>query len=83
MNALYHIGIIEGFLGQHPQLPRNVQDAIEYLKEANASRTVEPVQPIKKKRKPRLTAEQRQKQLAQLAKMREKVQANREARKAA
>jgi len=48
MNDLYNLGIIEGFLSQHAELPVNVRDAFNCLKET-AKKSVEPVQPVKKK----------------------------------
>jgi hypothetical protein len=89
MNALYHVAILEGYLGHIPavEIPQNVDDAISYLK--NSALNAAPLNaddgrpPVKKRRKPRLTPEQKVKQLAQLADMRAKYKAKREAQKAA
>ncbi len=62
MNSLYHIAILEGYLSQHPELPRNVKEAIEHFKQQSS-----PVAPIAKPKKKRKLTPQ---QLEHLAKMR-------------
>lgn len=85
MNALYHIAILEGYLSQHNELPRNVQDSleffkIEHLKTENSAATNMKPQKVKKRKKTKLSPEERQRMLDKLANMRATHQANLEAR---
>lgn len=79
MNALYHIAILEGYLSQHSELPRNVQDAITFFKQSSIQAPI--AEPKKKKRKYRMSPEQKSKQIAQLAQMREKYRKMQEEKK--
>jgi hypothetical protein len=81
VNALYHVAVIEGFLSNSVGLPDNVKEAIEFLKQANAP--VEPKATIAnpKKKKRRMTAEQRQKMNEHMAKMWEVRKQKMEAKK--
>jgi hypothetical protein len=74
MNALYQIAVIEGFLSHLPALPKNVQDAIAFLKEAHAPAQTKP-------RKRRYSKEWYEKNLVQLARMRELASQKREQEK--
>jgi hypothetical protein len=75
MNALYHIAVIDGFLSHLPALPKNVQDAVAFLREANAP----PAQTKPKKR--RFSKKWHEKNLVQLARMRELAREKREREK--
>jgi hypothetical protein len=74
MNALYHIAVVEGFLSHLPTLPKNVQEALAFLKETNA-----PVQTAPRKR--RYSKAWKEKNLVQLARMRELARKKREQEK--
>ena len=71
MNGLYHLAILEGYLSQHAELPRNVQDAIAHLKQLASPLPVSS-QVVKPRKKTKRTPEQRQKQLEHLEEMRAK-----------
>ena len=84
MNALYHIAILEGYLAQHAELPRNVQDAIAFFKQGSAStESVSAAITKKPRKKMKLNPEQRMKNLENLARMRDIAAQNREQRKRA
>jgi hypothetical protein len=80
MNSLYHIAILEGFLSQHAELPRNVQDAIAHLKMASEiDMKLAAGNAAKKPRKKwRMTPEQKAKNVENLARMRAIAAKNRE-----
>jgi hypothetical protein len=68
------MAVIEGFLSHLPALPKNVQDALAFLKEANA-----PAQTKPKKRS--YSKDWYEKNLVQLPRMRELARQKREQEK--
>jgi hypothetical protein len=69
MNAFYNLGIIEGFLSQHENVPENVLAALLFVREVITS---PPAVVVKKtKKRAPMSKEWREKNLLQLARMRE------------
>jgi hypothetical protein len=83
MNTLYAVAVLEGYLSQHDPLPPMVQQALTLLKDKHQTEIAPGIASatIKKKKKHKLTKEQRERQLAQLARMRDLAMQKREAQK--
>ena len=79
MNTLYNVAIIEGYLSQHAELPQTVREALKSLKEEANPKPVE----VAPKKKRRMSKEWREKNRANLAKMRETRMNNIAAKRAA
>lgn len=76
MNTQYAVALLEGHLAKEYELPEIIQGALDHLKALDLPKPVA----VKKKRK--MTKEQREKNLATLAKMRETMRQKRDAAKA-
>jgi len=84
MKPFYAVAILEGYLSQHHPLPPMVQQALETLKAEHPATTVPEAtaETTTKHKRRKMTKEQRERNSAQLARMRDIAKKNREARNA-
>jgi hypothetical protein len=85
MNTLYAVAVLEGYLSQHHPLPPMIHEALSLLKEEHQQKIAPEGTSVAttKRKKLKLTKEQREKQLHQLARMREAMKQKREAQNSA
>jgi len=76
MKPFYAVAVLEGYLSQHHPLPPMIQQALEALKPQETAETT------RKPKRWKMTKEQRERNSAQLARMRDIAKKNREARNA-